>query len=217
MTVLALEFRGVREAADFGFLAGVRRVDPIGGHVAAALTIRQQAEQLADQRLDLVLAYCSCAALGAHVAELSAAGLVLIDPDVVTHAAVKQDFTHLCSLLGAVPDGDWDSAFASVRDDLAEAHGGDDQAYEMVDDLFDRYRAWLRFLDASASAQTATPPGEITVIAGKPLPELGKLVGDSTRVRITRVAADAGTLASPLVREQLAVEVGRAESRAVMR
>jgi hypothetical protein len=209
VTVLALEFRGVRENADFGFLDGVTRVDPIAGHTAGPLTVRRQAEQLASTAVDLVLAYCSCAAVGAHVAALSGARLVLIDPDVVTHAAVRRDFEHLCASLGANPGGSWEDAFASVRDDLAAVHGSDEEAYEMVDDIIDRYLAWLRFLDASVRAPVAELSGEVEVIAGRPLPDLGKLLGDPGRAAVTTVVPRAGTLGSAEVRQRLAREVGR--------
>lgn len=214
MTVLALEFRGVRETADFGFLDEVTRVDPISGHGGAPLTVRAQAEQLARDRVGLVLAYCSCAALGAHVAELARARLVLIDPDAVARDSVWRDFARLCSAIGAHPPAtaaqdDWETVFSTVREDLAQANGGDDLAYEMVDDLFARYRAWLRFLAASASAPPAAPAGEVTVIAGRPLPDLGLLLRDPARARLTRVSPSGSTLAWPAVRERLRREVSR--------
>ena len=55
------------------------------------------------------------------------------------------------------------------------------------------------------------------VIAGKPVPDLRKLLVDSARVRHVSVISAPDTLASPEVREQLAVEVARAEGGAVIR
>jgi hypothetical protein len=206
VTALALEFRAVRETADFGFLAKeflLRRVDPISAHTDVPRTVRQQAADLASEPLDIVFAYCSCAALGAHVAELSGARLVLIDADVVTPEAIRRDVRRLCESLGAPHSKDPETAFAAVRNDLATLHGGDEQAYEMVDELFGRYRAWLRFLTAAATAEPATPTGGITVIAGKPLPDLGKLLVEPARVELFLVTPESATLESPEVRAHL--------------
>ncbi len=203
MTVLALEFRAVRETADFGFLATefpLNRLDPIGRHVAGPLTVRRQAAELAAGKPGTVLAYCSCAALGAHIAELSGADLVLIDADAVTPEAVRRDVTAVCASLGAPPADDVEIAFAAVRDELAAVHGADDQAFEMVDELFGRYRAWLRFLAAAAAAEPAAPAGEVTVIAGKRLPALENLLADPDRARVRRFTPEQGTLESPEVR-----------------
>lgn len=206
MTTLALEFRTGRETGDFSFLADefpLRRIDPISGHTDAVLTLGQQAEELAADSVDMVLAYCACAALGAHVAALSGAPLILIDADVVTPEAIRRDTAALCTWLNAPPSEDPEAAFAHARDDLAALQGGDEMAYGIVDELFARYRAWLRFLAASAAAPPAAVASQITAIAGKPLPDLGILLVDPTRVELHPVASDSATLESPDVRSLL--------------
>jgi hypothetical protein len=227
--VLAFEFHGVSETADFAFLAGptragrVRRVDPVNDHLEAQLSVVAQARlhvRALPTPPELVIAYCSCAALGAHVATLCEARLLLVDPDAMTDEAVRREFELLCRRLGTEPPGaesaadepqrQWEQALAASRERLAEVHGGDRQAFEMVDDLFDRYRAWLRFIDACATAAPAAPKNAVTVIARKPLTDLAALLARPEDVRLRRVESDLSTLDAPQIQELVLAEVAAA-------
>jgi hypothetical protein len=214
--VLAFEFHGVSETADFAFLAEptaagrVRRVDPVNDHLGAQLSLAAQARLHVRARPtppELVIAYCSCAALGAHVAALCEASLLLVDPEAMTEQAVRREFELLCRRLGTAPPSagepqrQWELALAASRGPLAEVHGGDREAFEMVDDLFDRYRAWLRFIDACATAAPAAPKKEVTVIARKPLTCLAALLDQPEGIRLRRVESDSATLDAPQIQE----------------
>ncbi len=158
--VLAIDFPGAGHAADFGFLmktgaaALVRRVDPLIDHLSGPLTLEEQARGLIARLAEppgLVLTYCGTAALGAHIAELATARLLAVDPYPVTMADIHRDFADLCRTVGCDPPGYaecaseadialWISAIVTERDRLAAVYGGDADAYQMVDDLFARYR-----------------------------------------------------------------------------
>lgn len=227
--VLAFEFRGVRERADFAFLAEpvsaglVRRVDPVNDHREAQLSVMAQAglhvRALATPP-GLVIAYCSCAALGAHVAALCEARLLLVDPDAMTDEAVRREFEHLCRRLGTEPPAaesaaeepqrQWEQALAASRERLAALQGGDQEAFEIVDDLFDRYRAWLRFIDACATAAPAAPKNAVTVVVRKPLTNLAALLVRPEDVRLRRVESDSATLDAPQIQELVLAEVAAA-------
>jgi hypothetical protein len=226
--VLAFEFYGVSESADFAFLdeltaAGrVRRVDPVNDHLEAQLSLAAQARlhvQALPTPPELVIAYCSCAALGAHVAALCEARLLLVDPDAVTDQAVRREFELLCRRLGTEPPSaeepqrQWELALAASRGRLAEVYGGDRKAFEMVDDLFDRYRAWLRFIDACATAAPAAPKKEVTVIARKPLTDLAALLAQPEDIRLRRVESDSdsATLDAPQIQDLVLAEVRATE------
>jgi hypothetical protein len=220
--VLAFEFYGVTESADFAFLdemtaAGrVRRVDPINDHLKTQLSLAAQARvhvRALPTPPELVIAYCSCAALGAHVAALCQARLLLVDPDAVTGQAVRREFELMCQRLGTEPppaeeqQRQWELAFTASRVPLAELYGGNRKAFEMVDDLFDRYRAWLRFIDACATAAPAAPKNVVTVIARKPLTDLAALLAKPEDIRLRRVESASATLDAPQIQELVLAEV----------
>jgi hypothetical protein len=222
--VLALEFRGVGDPADFAFLAeetdpaSMERVDPLVDHVPRQLALDEQAKVLVERLPyppELVFAYCAAAALGAHIAAVSAARLVLVDPYPVTAPVVRRDFRKLCERVGCDSrEMDEDGALARreamllrTRDGLAAEFGGDEQAFEMVDDLLDRYRSWLRFLDASMTARPADPAGEVTVVAGRPLSPLGALLTRPRWARVHHVEVDIDTLESAEVRTLLTAAI----------
>ena len=227
--VIALEFRGVGDTADFGFLnkeagaVGLVRLDPLVDHIAAPLNIDKQARLIAERFPELprlVLAYCGTAALALHVAALTEAATVLVDPYQVTAEDLHRDFARMCRSLAVEPPdrapapdlGEWEALVLTARDAMAGEHGGDEEAYEFVDDLFDRYRGWLRFLFASVDAGPVGPRAPITAVTAvtaKPPSSLGELVTEPGRVRTHRVvtAADTGTLDSGPVRELLAALV----------
>lgn len=222
--VLAFEFHGVNETADFAFLAGpatagrVRRVDPVNDHLEAQLSLTAEARLhlgVMPTPPELIIAYCSCAALGAHVAALCEARLLLVDPDAITDEAVRRGFELLCRRLGTEPpesateepQRQWEQALAASRERLAELHGGDGEAFEMVDDLFDRYRAWLRFMDACATAAPAAPKNDVTVIVRKPLTDLAALLARPEDIRVQRVESDSATLDAPRIQELVLAEV----------
>jgi hypothetical protein len=227
--VLAFEFHGVSETADFAFLAEatragrVRRVDPVNDHIEAQLPLMSQARmhvRALPAPPELVIAYCSCAALGAHVAALCEARLLLVDPDAMTGEAVRREFELLCRRLGTEPpavesgagepQGQWEQALAASRGRLAEVHGGDLEAFEMVDDLFDRYRAWLRFIDACAASAPVAPKNAVTVIVRKPLTNLAALLARPADVLLRRVESDSATLDAPRIQELVLAEVAAA-------
>jgi hypothetical protein len=223
VSVLALEFRGVSDSADFRFLtdsAGttpIARVDPLVDHISRPHTLMEQARSLLgrqDVAPRLVLGYCASAALAARIANLAAADLVLVDPDPVTSAYVRHEFEVLSRAAGAnVQDGeplpddanvvDLESRLLGSRARLAAAYGGDSEAFEMVDDLLGRYRAWLRFLNASADAGPTVLSGRVIVVAGKPLARLETLLAEPDRARFHRFEGRESTLANPEVRALL--------------
>jgi hypothetical protein len=220
--VLAFEFYGVSESADFAFLdeltatGRVCRVDPVNDHLETQLSLAAQARahvRALPTSPGLVIAYCSCAALGAHVAALCEARLLLVDPDAVTCQGVRREFELLCRRLGAEPPStqehqrEWELAFAASREPLAKLHGGDRKAFEMVDDVFDRYRAWLRFMDACATAAPAAPKNAVTVIARKPLTDLAALLAQPDKIRLRRVESESATLDAPEIQELVLAEV----------
>ncbi|MFJ5680710.1 hypothetical protein [Streptomyces sp. NPDC093097] len=236
-TVLALEFRGVGDRADFGFLsragcaADLARVDPLMSHIDRALTLGQQARLLAaclPAPPALVLSYCGTAALALHVAALTGASSVLVDPYPVTADDMRRDFMQLCESTGIDPAGlvdptaepdpaRWAAELEGARDDMAAVHGGDDVAYELVDDMLDRYRAWLRFLQASRSAGPAAPGGQVTAITARPDPRLDLLLVDECVAEVYRVGNPDGMLDSPEVRDLLSSAVVRHGPAAVER
>jgi hypothetical protein len=230
-TVLALEFHAVRSTADFGFLrdadgaSGLVRVDPLDDHLAERLSLARHTHLLLE-RLPappaLVLAYCGCAALAAHVAAHSGADLLLVDPDIVDTEVMHRDFLQLCATLEFDPAtvdtttgwlARWEAVLTATRDQVAGRYGGDQQAYEMVDDLFDRYRAWARFLEAAKAPGPADPDGAVTVISGRPGQDLGALLARPERAERHRVTPDADTLGLPDVQDLVRTAVARATGR----
>ena len=219
--VLALEFHAVRKTADFSFLREPERagrllqVDPLEDHLVQRLSMERQSHLLLERLRvppTLILAYCGCAALAAHTAALCDADLLLVDPDVVDPNIAHRDFLQLCATLNFDPAacGDtartgwltqWDVVLAATRDRLAAEYGGDLEAYEMVDDLFERYRSWARFLEASLNTGPANPDGEVTVISGRPVPNLGALLASPERAGIHQVTPNADTLSLPEVQD----------------
>ncbi|GAA4834494.1 hypothetical protein [Kitasatospora terrestris] len=226
-TVLALEFRGVGDTADFGFLAApggpvdLVRVDPLVHHIEHPLLLTEHARLILDAlpaAPDLVLAYCGTAALGLHICSVAGTPAVLVDPYPVTAADLRKDFARLCASSGIDPAGlldperepdvaRWESALLGSRDSMAEQYGGDDEAYELVDDLLDRYCGWLRFLRASMTAGPAATGGGISVITARPHPVLTPLLTAPAAARIHRVEAEGGLLDSPQVRKLLSAAV----------
>lgn len=220
-TVLALEFHAVRRAADFSFLretasaSRLVRVDPLDDHLADRLSVERHSHLLLERLRvppSLVLAYCGCAALAAHVAAHCGAALLLVDPDVVDPDVMHRDFLQLCATLDFDPAtvdatvrtgwlARWEAVLTATRDRVAGEYGGDPQAYEMVDDLFDRYRAWARFLEASLTPVPADPDGEITVISRRPPQNLGALLARPERAGLHQVTPDADTLGLPDVQD----------------
>ncbi|MGW2317439.1 hypothetical protein [Streptomyces sp. NPDC001680] len=233
-TVLALEFRGVGDRADFGFLARasttaeIVRVDPLVHHVDRPLTLTEHARLLA-ARLPrspaLVLSYCGTAALALHVAELTGSPSVLVDPYPVTSDDMRRDFTQLCASTGAdsgaadpaaEPDpAAWAAELWRARDDMAAVHGGDEVAYELVDDMLDRYRSWLRFLDASRTAGPAAPGSPVTAITARAEPRLDLLLAHGLDAEVHRVGDPTALLDSPVVRDLLSTLVDRYRPEAV--
>jgi hypothetical protein len=225
-SVLALEFRAVPDAVDFGALgpavgaAELVRVDPLEHHVDKPLTVDEQAGLLAEHvpaPLRLVVTYCGTAGLGLHVAARTGAAALLIDPYPVTAQDIHADFARLCASLGlaAYTAGDepdlarWEGLLLTSRTTLAEVHGGDEEAYEIVDDLLDRYRAWLRFLQASMVASPVAPVGEVTVVTTKRTPPLEKLLATSSPARVHTVGEGADNPGSPEVRALVSAAVDR--------
>jgi hypothetical protein len=223
-SVLALEFRAVPNAVDFGALgpavgaAELVRVDPLEHHVGKPLTVDDQAGLLADVMpapLRLVVTYCGTAALGLHVAARTGAAALLIDPFPVTAQDMRTDFARLCASLGIAADaaGDepdlprWEDMLLTSRTTLAETHGGDDEAYELVDDLLDRYRAWLRFLRASMVASPVAPAGEVTVVTTKRVPPLEKLLAASSVPRVRLIEEGTDDPGSPAVQALVSAAV----------
>lgn len=229
-SVLALEFRAVPNAADFGFLsrdvgaAELICVDPLEHHVETPLTLIEQAHLLARRLsappLRLVITHCGTAALGLHVAVRTGAASLLLDPYPVTVQDMHRDFVRLCTSLGLdsatvgaadeKPDlARWEAALLTCRTSLADVQGGDDEAYEIVDDLLDRYRAWLRFLHASAKAEPVAPAGEVTVVTAKDLAPLGELLAGPARPRVHVVEEVSQTPNSPAVQALVSAAVDR--------
>ncbi|MFI9643391.1 hypothetical protein ACIG87_25635 [Micromonospora sp. NPDC051925] len=198
---LALEFRGTGDAADFGFLerdespVDLIRVDPLAHHVERALSLDEQAELILGQMPAgpaLVLGYCGTAAVALHVATLADAESVLVDPYPITADDMYRDVAHLAASLqidtavfgepAATPDlTRWEAALLSSRAAMAARHGGDPQAFELVDDLLSRYRSWLRFLYASTAARPVHPARPVTVVTTKPPVALGPLLDAAVR------------------------------------
>lgn len=219
--VLALEFRAVRKTADFSFLREPARagrllqVDPLEDHLVEGLSVERQAHLLLERLPvppSLILAYCGCAALAARTAALCDAELILVDPDVVDPDVMHRDYLLLCATLNFEPAtidsaartgwlAQWETVLAAARDRLAADYGGGPEAYEMVDDLFDRYRSWARFLEASRSPVPADPAGVVTVISGGPLPVLEALLAKPERVCLHQVPPGADTLSLPDVQD----------------
>jgi hypothetical protein len=234
--VLALEFRGVSDTADFGFLAragaaSLYRVDPLVSHISRQLPLREQARDIAEELPEsprLIIAYCATAALGAHIAEMADAPLLLIDPYPVTAQDILRDLDELCRTLGcetasspasaASPDMTaWELALHDSRDRLAARFGSDGIAYDMADDLLDRYRAWLRFLSASMEAGLASPRGGVAVITGKFPSLMDALLTEPAKVRIFQALPSGGTLDSPEVRALLLSAVAITSGRDAFR
>ncbi|MFE4612671.1 hypothetical protein ACFRK5_30685 [Streptomyces niveus] len=229
--VLALEFRGVGDTADFGFLGregrtvGLTRVDPLVHHIGGLRSLAEQAELIAGQLPqppDLVLSYCGTSAIALHVAAHTDAPSLLVDPYPITAEDMHRDVRNLCrsmnidpALLGApgsAPDlARWEAALLTARDGMAEVHGGDEEAYELVDDLLDRYRAWLRFLQASADSEPVSPVGAVTVVTARDaLLDPMLTAAETTRVRrVPPPAPGMGLLDSPEVRSLLWAAVHR--------
>jgi len=230
---LALEFNGVRETADFGFLAqatpatSLYRVDPLQDNVNTQVTTEEHADLLLDRLPEApatVLAYCSCSLLGAHVAARSGACLVLVDPDVIEKSDVTQAFLNVSTALGhghaagqdPADHEQWEKAFAAARQDLAAAQGGDDIAFELVDELFGHYRSWLRFLDACSTCKPAETDTEVVVLTAKPVPDLRAITVDQSRTRVNRFTLDGVTLDAPQVQRFLLDEVAKATHAAAL-
>jgi hypothetical protein len=216
--VLALEFHAVRKTADFGFLREpehadrLLRLDPLDDHVAEGLSVERHSRLLlsrSDVPPSLVLAYCGTAALAAHTAARCGAALVLVDPDVVDSEIMHRDFLQLCATMNVDPTtvdatgrlAQWEAVLTAARDRVATEYGGDEEAYEMVDDLFARYRAWAWFLEAARDPVPAAPDGEITVISGRPPRHLGALLARPERATFHQATPDADTLSLPDVQD----------------
>jgi hypothetical protein len=221
LPVIALEFRGIGDPSNFGFLAGapglagLRRLDPLTGQAGGYRDLDEQAKILIEELPSepAVVAHCGSAALGAHIAARTSADLVLVDPYPTTAALAFRDFQKLCERIGCEP-GPGDSTLAErearltgMRTELSVPFGGDEEALDMVDDLLERYCAWLRFLEASVVAPAAAPHGPVTVIAGKPLSPLAPLLVEPGQAAVTRLATDADTLQSAAVRTLLTTTV----------
>jgi hypothetical protein len=226
------DFSFLREPNPAGRLM---QVDPLDDHLAERVSVDRQSLMLL-RRLPapptLVLAYCGTAALAAHTAALCDAALVLVDPDVVDPKTVRRDFLQLCATLQVDPaiadaatrtgrsahlepereaswETRWETVLIAARAQVAAQYGGDAEAYEMVDDLFDRYRCWARFLEASLNPAPADPSGEITVICGRP-PDLSALLAKPERADIYRVAPGKDTLGLPEVQDLVRAAFRRA-------
>ncbi|WP_097870597.1 hypothetical protein [Streptomyces sp. rh34] len=220
-TVLALEFRGMGETTgDFGFLAQqpgsapLVRIDPLVHHLTRPLELQEQAELVlrdAPAPVAMVLTYCGTAALGLRVAALADAPVVLVDPYLVTDRDVHRDFARLCVSAGIGPPEAggfdlprWEALLLSSRDAMAETHGGDELAYELVDDLLARYRAWLRFLRASLEAVGPVAASRtVTVLTARTAEHWAPLLPVCVEPRLHRVPGDRGILDTPEARALL--------------
>lgn len=233
-SVVALEFRGVGDTADFGFLsreggaARLTRIDPLIHHIDRPRSLAEQAELIVTRLAEppaLVLAYCGTAAIGLHIAALTGAPSLLVDPYPITAEDMHRDVGHLCRSMGidpallgepgAQPDlARWEDVLLTARDGMAEIHGGDEEAYELVDDLLDRYRAWLRFLQASTDSGPVSPSGAVTVVTARPPDVLEPLLTAPHTARaypVPPLAEGRGVLDSPEVRALLSTAVQRHE------
>lgn len=230
-SVLALEFRGVGDTADFGFLAAdageveLSRIDPLVHHIERPLTLSEQARLIVgtfSRTPGLVLAYCGTSALALHIAALTDAPALLVDPYPITAEDMHRDVGKLCAAMdvdpallgdpGAEPDlARWEAALLTARDSMAGVHGGDEEAYELVDDVLDRYRAWLRFLRAGVEAGPVSTSGEVTVVTARPAEVLVPLLTAPHAVSTHRLADGAGVLDAPEVRALLSAAVHRHE------
>lgn len=239
--VLALEFRGVSSAADFAFLTvdvqgtkrtggrNLIRIDPIAQHVVAPMTLAEQAQLLVRQQPappDLILAYCGTAALGLHIAALTGAPAMLIDPYAVTDHDLRRDFARVCESLAVSVGGSrdavqnvvgspdlerWEAILLTRRAWMATEYGGDDDALELVDDMLDRYRGWLRFLFATAGAAPAAPAGAVVAVAATAVPPLEALLAVPYRVWVHCVGPCGALLESEAVRRLILAAVDRGE------
>jgi hypothetical protein len=213
-SVIALEFRGIGDPSNFGFLNGVRglaglcRLDPLTSQAERYRDLDEQAKVLIEDlpaEPEVVIAHCGSAALGVHIAARTTAHLVLVDPYPTTSEIAYRDFEKLCERIGCYPGppastlADREAQLVGMRKELSIPFGGDEEALDMVDDLLERYRSWLRFLQASVVAPAVAPNGPVTVVAGKPLSPLEPLLVRPQDARVVRLATDGDTLQSAAV------------------
>jgi hypothetical protein len=225
--VLALDLPGGGNTTDFSFLTPkddserITRVDPLVDFLDGPLTLPEQAQRLL-RRLssapEVVLAYCAGATLGVHLADFAGARLVLVDPYPINTEVIHFEFTKLCRTLvcdapsyegfAASDIVQWEAVLKDGRDRVAELYGGDEAAFEMVDGLLDRYRCWLRFLEACATTGPAFPRGKVIVLAGKPPSPLEAMLAEPANATVRHVDAAGDTLASARVRAMLSAAIG---------
>jgi hypothetical protein len=168
--VLLLEFTGID--AEAGFAEWVRpgheliRIDPLKDHLDWRLSLDEQARAVDLGGCGHILAACSAAALGARLARSSGAHLILLNPYHVTAQRVTEEFGKLFANLGGDPaeaGPDYDTELLSRRAYLVEQCGGE-AAAEFADYLLNRYRAWLRYLNACAVAPPVRQVGKVSVV-----------------------------------------------------
>lgn len=192
-TLVTIEFSGVGSNQKFGQLipeerlADVHQVDPLKAHLDESLSLSEHAGRIVDSvsgPAQLVLGLCSSTALAVEVAaRLGAAGepppVVLLDPYQVDEALVRREFATLFTNLGGEPEPvmeatqsihgtelleSLEEALWTRRDFLVEMSGGEEAA-DMAIYLLKRYRAWVRFLAASAEAPRCENHGRVTAVA----------------------------------------------------
>lgn len=219
-SVLVLDFTGIGKAQSFSSLLAASgslnptRFDPISSHFDRPKTIEEQASEICAKHPDtpsFVFGYCTAALLAAAVAVRyrqlggNEPHVVLFDPDAVTPAYLADEFAVLFEGLGGSPAPKvvadlqrYEDELAGKRQDLVATAGGDEAAGELADYLLGRHRAWLRFLDASASGEAADLSGSVSVITGRDAADLTGILTRPDDHRLYRCAApEGGLLAHP--------------------
>ncbi len=233
---LVLEFTGVEDERTFNTLLPdvpperVVKVDPLAVHLHEAVPVAGQARLICDQvagPIQLIFGYCSGAALALRVAaELHARGadaphVLLLNPDVIDDETLRREFASMYAGVGGEPaevvpslvgqSGETlvdslEEALFTRQDALIEAYGGPEAA-EPVRYLFNRYRAWLRFLAATGCSPAVDPHAPVSVITGQEHGdvELTALLTSPGEARTHRCATpDRTLLASSQARDAVA-------------
>ncbi|HEX8094703.1 hypothetical protein [Jatrophihabitans sp.] len=225
--VLVLEFAGLPPDAHFdAALTGLpshrlTRVDPVVAQTADLLSIQAQARAVFDslpRPPRLILAHCTAATLGLHVAALGAAGpdeprVALFDPARVWMHDLRTDFANLSRQLSADPEpalarigatdldgagaaAEYCAALAGSSATLVTAYGGDRDAEQLVGQLVSRYCGWLRYLGAAMDSQPVDNWFPVAVVTSDDAERgrLPALLDRPDRVRAREVAVPGGSL-----------------------
>lgn len=223
--LLVVDFTGVDADRKFDGLippawqSEVHKVDPLESHFERRLSLADQADEIAEgsrRPVEFVLGFCAAAALVVNVAARLHTGthiphVVLIDPYQVSEDRLRREFATLFDNLG----GDADAAVAATRGDTGEAllqrleaallsrrdilveSCGGEAAADVAMYLLYRYRAWLRFLSASARAAVPWRQGPISVMSSASGVDLSGVVADPDGIVVHRWNIDDAQLASP--------------------